>query len=759
MHHWRIAHIVCCCLATLLVCFTPASSIAADKDVAIDGAGLGLDGKYKVGFWTPVRITLTGGEKEVLGRLELTTADGDGLPSRYTDPAGEYFKVPASQSVTLLRYIKIGRVGAALTISLRDVAGKEIARRTFSADRLTPALSATRELIVTVGRSAGVENAISMLDKQAGIQESEKEELGAVAGRVEKAADLPDRWWGYEGVDALILTTRKTDVLDEMTPQQYEALLNWVRMGGRLVVSVGYRGKELFGQADSRFAKLAPGKFEHVYGRDDIDMLEETKGLEAVANTSQPLAALHLTLLIDVPVQYVEAYEGSGPGDIPTIIRRPFGFGQIVVVTLDLDEPPVADWPGRSRLVAKIIHPGAAAKEYEGEQGVTHLGYQDLAGQMRSALDRFRGVTLVAFSWITGLIVLYILLIGPVDYLLLRRYFRHMQWTWITFPTLVVAFCVLAFVLAGVWRTRQLHINQVDLVDIDFSQQESADGETSSVFLRGTTWANLYSPRNESYDLSLQANVPGDVKKIGLLLTWQGLPGKSLGGMQSRTNTVSGHSPGYAIDADPSLDKGRPALTGMPIPVSATKTLVARWWSHTRIESPGSLSSFSRGAGRMEEIQGRITNPLDVELRDCVLFYGNLVWVYSGKTLGPGESFDVQSDARMKLRAWRLNHHRVVDSQDVQDPWDTASHDVPRIVEMMMFHEAARGRTYTHLTHRYQAYTDLSDHLRMGRAILVGRAKTSIAHLQRKGRDLKENYDQHWTFYRLVLPVESSDSR
>ena len=52
-----------------------------------------------------------------------------------------------------------------------------------------------------------------------------------------------------------------------------------------------------------------------------------------------------------------------------------------------------------------------------------------------------RDVHLVPFFVVALLVIVYILLIGPGDYFLLRRLGRGMQWTWITFPTIVVALC------------------------------------------------------------------------------------------------------------------------------------------------------------------------------------------------------------------------------------------------------------------------------------------------------------------------------
>ena len=42
--------------------------------VSIESVSVGLGGKYKVGCWTPVWVTVAGGDTAVSGRLELTDA-------------------------------------------------------------------------------------------------------------------------------------------------------------------------------------------------------------------------------------------------------------------------------------------------------------------------------------------------------------------------------------------------------------------------------------------------------------------------------------------------------------------------------------------------------------------------------------------------------------------------------------------------------------------------------------------------------------
>jgi hypothetical protein len=111
-------------------------------------------------------------------------------------------------------------------------------------------------------------------------------------------------------------------------------------------------------------------------------------------------------------------------------------------------------------------------------------------------------------------------------------------------------------------------------------------------------------------------------------------------------------------------------------------------------------------------------------------------------------------------------------TKDVSTPWEQDSVDVPRIMQMLMFHEAARGSTYTGLTHRYQPQVDLSELIRLGEAVLVGRSERPVSDLSDISplTQLKLPKDFHgvlnvqsgpialdettcWTYFRIILPV------
>ncbi len=232
--------------------------------------------------------------------------------------------------------------------------------------------------------------------------------------------------------------------------------------------------------------------------------LRESTALETYVDTRDPLSPdarleLQVPQLADVQGR-IEAFVGTGPRDLPLIVRAPHGFGEIVFVAFDLDEPPLAGWAALPQLFEKLLFRTAPGEDDEdtGPLGeVTTLGFVDLSGQLRGALDQFPGVRFVPFWFVAVLVVAYIVCIGPLDYYLVRHVFRRMEATWLSFTVMVLLFSAGAAALAYGLKGRELHINHIDLVDFD------AEGS----LVRGTNWSNIFSPRIETFDLAL---VPRD---------------------------------------------------------------------------------------------------------------------------------------------------------------------------------------------------------------------------------------------------------
>lgn len=763
-------------LAGLMSLTFDAAGIAADQSpiVRIESVKIGFNGVYKTGHWTPVWVTLANAGPSVSVELRIAACDSEGVEAILVRADARPLRLTAEGKTVTLQYVRSGRLGSGLTVRVVGEHG-ELAERTLSAGELGSAEPSTQELIVAFAPAIGLEEAARKARR-------DRSQAVTIATVLDPLA-LPADWYGYEAVDIVVATTGETGVIEKLTEPQFDALDCWLQLGGRMVLCVGRRGAEVFAPG-SRLARFSPGR------QVEVPPLRVTSGLETYAGTSERLDAVGgqrahrfgvaITAVTGVR-GLIESSEVGGPtGRLPTIVRFPYGLGQIAFLAFDPELPPFDAWQGRAALMARVLQISGPGQHSRGESDarhgqVAHLGYEDLAGQLRSSLEQFSGVTRVQFSWVAGLLAVYILLIGPADYFLLRR-FRRLTWTWLSSSLITILFCLLAYGVMQRLAGRQVQVNQVDVVDVDLAQG----------ILRGSVWVHVYSPATGNFTLAWNESRPLTIRNggdSGRLLAWQGLPGGGLGGLDSRAAGAALFAEPYTMSfqetraARDSLDStenagsaatgdrsNRPgmataigpdtepcaAISDLPIEVSGTKSLFGAWWALGDQPTGQRLTASVHGL-----LAGQLTNPLDCELTDCMVLYENWMYPVTG-TLSPGEAVTFDGVSPRNLE-WHLSRRRVVDSKDVGTPWDQASADVPRILEMMMFYQAAGGAAYTGLTHRYQPGLDLSEHLRTGRAILVGRSPTAGSRLIPQRADWEPDRVRQWAFYRVVFPVDRSE--
>lgn len=736
----RVSGALLVALVTLATLFGSSTTLQATTPriadrVEITGVRVGFAGVYKVGYWTPVEVQFDNRTPTpVTGHVELILPDGDGTPTRVTSPAA--VEIPASDQAQVTLYAKFGRLESSLRVRfVQD--GNVLVQRDLQAGEahdsiLFPsAVPATDEVILTLGPAVGVEE-LSLNARRRNLSGVHQVELTDFES-------LPTAWYGYEGVDAIIVSTSDASRAPAFSADSppARAINLWIELGGRAILGVGQQAEEVLGDG-SFLGQLAPGRFSQMIP------LRRGTALEMYADTKTPLETrtrqqtLEVPQLIDVRGR-IEAYEGNRPTDLPLVVRAPHGFGEVVLITLDLDQPPLANWAGRAAVLNRLLARTGQDRRAETSDtlgAVTTIGYTDLSGQLRAALEQFGGVTVVSFALVGGLVFVYLLLIGPFDYWLVRNVLRRYEATWITFSLTVVVISLGAYFAAYAFKGRELRTNEVELIDFDLA--------TSRV--RGSVWANLFSPEPASYDLALEPKLPTASEGQAspeVLMSWMGLPGRALGGMQAGSSNPPLFNQPY--DFSPTLA----SLRQVPVQIWSTKGFVARWHGESVAPLRGELEARSDGM-----LTGQIVNQTGIDLTDVRLHYDR--WVYPLSTLQAEQSVRIGDRQQPLTSRTLLTRQRAVKDSDIATVYNSQSDDVPRIMEMMMFHQLAGGERYTAgLTNRYQGFTDLSGHLALGRAVLVGRAAESASTLSRDGAPIEGENHPRWTFYRFVIPVAS----
>src|SRR5207302_11468206 len=137
----------------------------------------------------------------------------------------------------------------------------------------------------------------------------------------------------------------------------------------------------------------------------------------------------------------VFADSGKQTGNRPLIAHVRYGLGQITYLAFSFEDASFLKWQGREKFLENMIlnlAPRAPGNLGFNDRVVRNQGPNDVTTDLLAALDNF-DVTVIPFSLVALFIVLYIVVVGPLDFLLLKYVFKRLEWTWITFPVVVLA--------------------------------------------------------------------------------------------------------------------------------------------------------------------------------------------------------------------------------------------------------------------------------------------------------------------------------
>jgi hypothetical protein len=712
------------------------------QEAKVTGMRIGFADNYKLGCWTPLEVELTGGAKPQAGMVTVTVPDGDGVPTTVMTAPNRAVSLEPNEKTAVRFFVRVGQSYSSLQVKLIDEKGEELAKRVFfagpvaSEEALPNGLPATNRLLVEFGPPVGLNDLVT--------NENSDELRQTRFARVDEAIDLPTEWYGYEGVDTVLLTTSRPDLYRAFTQNstRVDALRSWVEMGGQLVIFCGSQAEELLVDGGA-LASLLPGKFSETI------VLEQSQAIEAFSGAEESITP---TRRVDFRVPLFTELRGKvlasakrGPTEIPLVIRSQLGFGEVTFIGLDFDQPPLVDWAGRKSFLAKALDMSLDANAQQQVAVSTVMSSDDLIGQVRNTLDNsFVGVEVVPFAVVAVLVVGYILLIGPGDYFLVNKIFKRPEVTWISFPIAVVAVSGLAYWFANWQKGDQLRVNQVEIVDVD-----AATGLT-----RGTVWTHFFTPKVAEFDLSLE---PKFLKQDAVddsreIVAWLGQPGYALGGMQNSSGQTNLFDRGYAFNTP--LDE----MLGVPVQMWSTKTITSRW--SAKVTAP-----LETTLNRTDEqlLVGQIVNSADAALEDCVLLYGQ--WAWNLGSIAAGSAINV-ADAtsprtvRTLLTNATAGEEMITDTADDGTvPYRLANTDITRLVKVMMFFQAVNGERYAGMLSRYQSFVDMSHLLgQPGVAIVLAKVATPGSEWLDGGKPLrmedKENDPNlSWTFYRFVVPV------
>lgn len=354
-----------------------------------------------------------------------------------------------------------------------------------------------------------------------------RRDLQPVAARMQVEM-LPDQVVGYEGMDAVYLSSERAL---EMGQPQVDALLAWVEGGGHLVLvveqaadvnatpwlrrlvpaqlgeAVPVRAKgalQRWLMSESPVSLLSDGEGRRFVFSGDVNSQGVEKyrytvggaGISGRRSAVNPFVRLEPDVSVDESdFLVVGARLRDGARSILEADGRPWifeslrGRGYLTVLLFSPEREPFRGWKQRDWFWVKLLD--LPWSWFDAGQFYTYGG-ESVDGVYGLMIDS-RQVQKLPVKWLLLLLVVYLLVIGPVDQMVLKRLNRQML-TWLTFPAYVVLFSLLIYYIGYRLRAGETEWNELHVVDV----VDRVEG----MGMRGRTYASLYSPVNDRYALA-----------------------------------------------------------------------------------------------------------------------------------------------------------------------------------------------------------------------------------------------------------------
>ncbi len=541
--------------------FAPGLGVASAAEPLTMEARVLLQGHARASAWVGVEIHVENDGPAVVGELRILGGGSAGLTR-----IARAVEIPTQSAQTFLLFAQPQQFGRSFTVELvangERIASRDVAYQLHDANQMTVGIVAERPQQIAGALQLGV----------AGIEPGGPGGGKFGAGQTVviglALADLPERVEGWSALDRLIWQDVDTSGLNA---NQVAALKTWLAGGGRLIVVGGASGAHALNGFPDDILPYRP-----------------------VATVDAPPATLAGLLreipddAIDVPALAGELVRGTAlaeVGDRTIAAETTYGSGSVTLIGVD----PTASWIGESRstrdLWVRLLPPRTSSSVTLGDDS-----------QLVSAVSQLPSLALPPIGGMLLLLGAYILLIGPINYLVLKRLDRR-EWAWLTMPALIALFAVGAFGVGALLRGTDVLLNQIAIV-------RGAPGTTEG---EAQVYVGVFSPSRATYDVE----VPGGALLGSPIVGDFSGDGSPLDVLQGEPSRVRNLTVGFG-----SLRTIR-ALTATSVPLVDVDIALV----------DGSLT-------------GTITNRSDVRLERPAIVLGGGVAVLSD--LAPGETAQVR---------------------------------------------------------------------------------------------------------------------
>ena len=412
----------------LVFCLGLLSTSYAEEKFEID-IDIGFDGYIKPDELTPVRIEVKNNFKDIEGKIELLVHDKRNQKDFYTSYSKKINI--AKGSTKIINMESIFYRNDWLYVRIVDKNNNVIFKK------MVKHLKMNRPDGMFMGIFSENVDSLRYLSKvqNNNFSSGSRKSFFEIA---ELDETFPENHKTLKIFQAIVINNFDSEKLNK---KQQQALKEWIEAGGLLLVGTG------------------PNHQNTLKGLEDINFLE-VQGTKEINvdkfGNETPLKLIDATLK-DGQEIFIEGNKEL------KLYHKKLGKGHVIITGFDMGLSPFANWDGKDTFINEVINrylnnntsnydinKNAMMQSHWFDNIVSYLPYN----------------LLPSVSSILIILVLFILLVGPINYFILKRIDKR-ELLWLTIPIIVVIFSASIYVLGFKTRLREPIANNVSIINID----------------------------------------------------------------------------------------------------------------------------------------------------------------------------------------------------------------------------------------------------------------------------------------------------
>ncbi len=598
---------------------TPASTAGAKPAFQVS---VGFDGRYKNETWIPVRVMLSNTGTDFTGTLSINPASVLAPSGSASTLYQSSIMLPTGAQKQITLYIPFNSDMAgeyqSLNVQLLDTHGRLIQAQSAQLHALN-AEDVFVGLISDQPGNFGALNSVDLPDRNA-----------TIVTAALNASNFPTTAAALDNFDMLVLDNFTTGSLNS---DQLDALQAWIQRGGALV--------EVGGLSWLRTLAPLPDNLVPV-NVTDTSVLSGGVSLLPLSGppTKTELAQAPKTLSAPVPISTAATVPAPSDsisttllsaGNTPLLVQRQQGHGLIYYLAFDPTLEPLESWNGMRLLWQNLLlrtlgdqllppNSGAPVLPASGTaNGTLTPDIPLISISMQNLLRAMLPHTLFLPWPLIGLLVGYLLVLGPLRSLALRKLGR--RWSWHIVLSTFVVFSSIAYGLALYEKNTAIVSNSISM--LQFNQ----DGAPTHV----TTYVGVFLPDQGTF----QVNIPGaDLTHVlpsatttGALLAQKAVISGSQNGSQVNLNgekswmmhtIISEQDRQVSGTIEPHLTFDHDALSGtitntLPYSLTDTYILTNKGYIHSGPLQTGQTRSIRSVFRRLGDINAPLADQIAVD--------------------------------------------------------------------------------------------------------------------------------------------------